>query len=262
MLKKIKFKKSLFAGAMTVVLSPYAMAEDGTWAFTTGVDYSEGDYGQSIKTKITYIPFTARYEIDRWTFKATLPWLHIEGPGGVSADSRVITGTTSSTTRSSESGQGDLVTAATYSAVMLNEQKFYLDLTAKIKLPTASESRGLGTGKSDYTIAADAYKTLGSFTALATLGYRWLGDPSGVDLHNVWFGTLGGVYKINPKNNIGLTVDLREATSDSGTNLREYTVFYSHKFNDTYKLQTYLVHGDTRSSVDWGGGAMLSMQWQ
>lgn len=252
----------IVAGSTIASTSTLAIAENGTWAFTTGVDYSEGDYGQSIKTKITYIPFTGRYEIGRWSLKATLPWLHIQGPGGVSGDSRVTTGSVTSNTRTIESGQGDIVTAATYSAIMLTEQKFYLDLTAKVKLPTASESRGLGTGKTDYTLAADAYKTLGGLTALATLGYRWLGDPSGVNLQNVWFGTLGGVYKINKQNNVGFTLDLREATSDSGTNLREYTLFYSHKFNDTYKLQTYLVHGDTRSSVDWGGGAMLNIQWQ
>lgn len=255
-------KQILILACTTILSTADCLAEEGTWAFTSGMDYSEGDYGQSIKTKITYIPFTGRYEINRWSFKATLPWLHIEGPGGVAGDGRVITGNSTGTTRTSKSGQGDIVAAATYSALMLNEQKFYLDLTAKVKLPTASESQGLGTGETDYTAAADAYKMFGNFTALATLGYRWLGEPAGVDLHNVWFGTVGGVYKINPQNNIGFTIDLREATSDSGTNLREYTLFYSHKFNETYKLQTYLVHGDTRSSLDWGGGAMLSILWQ
>lgn len=255
-------KPLLIFAALSLLSAQHCLAEEGTWTFTTGMDYSEGDYGQSIKTKITYIPFTSRYEIGRWSLKATLPWLHIEGPGGVSGDGRVITGNPTRVTRSSESGQGDIVAAATYSAIMLTEQKFYLDFTGKVKLPTASESHGLGTGETDYSAVVDAYKILGSFTTLATLGYRWLGDPSGVDLHNVWFGTLGGIYKINPHNNIGFTVDLREATSDTGTNLREYTMFYSHKFNETYKLQTYLVHGDTRSSVDWGGGVMLSAQWE
>ncbi len=254
-------KPNLLILLIGVFSSLTSHAEEGSFNISSGVDYSSGDYGQSIKTKIVYIPFTARYDIGRWSLKATLPWLQIDGPGGVSGDGRVVTSNNITTRRTTESGQGDLVAGATYSAIILNEQKFYLDLTAKVKLPTASESRGLGTGKTDYAVAADVYKGLGAVTALATLGYRVLGDPSGVNLRNVWFGTVGGVYKINGQNSVGLTADYREATTNTGSALREYTLFYSHKFNDTYKLQTYLVHGDTQSSVDLGAGAMLSVQF-
>lgn len=189
-----------------------------------------------------------------------MPWLTIDGPGAVSADSRIITGT-SGTRRTRESGLGDIVVGTTYSALQLNEQKLYLDLGAKVKLPTASESKGLGTGKSDYTVTADLYKTLDRITLLGTVGYKVLGDPSGVSLNNVWFTTIGAVYKINDQNNLGATLDLRQATTSSNTGLREYTVFYSHKFDSRYKLQTYMVAGDTTSSVDFGAGAMLAISW-
>jgi hypothetical protein len=246
---------------LLATLATEASAEQESLTLTSGVDYSSGKYGQSEKTNITYIPLTGKYETGRWSFKATLPWLRIDGPGGVSGDSRVITNSVVNNKRSTESGQGDIVASATFSALELNVQKFYLDLSAKVKLPTASESRGLGTGKTDYALSADIYKTFNEFTALATLGYRFLGDPAGVNLKDVWFGTIGGVYKINGFNNIGVTVDFREPTTSTGTKLREYTLFYSHKFNDTYKLQTYLVSGDTTSSVDFGGGVMLGVNW-
>jgi hypothetical protein len=247
---KIK-KPYLLTTLIGVLFSLTSHAEEGSFTISSGVDYSSGDYGQSIKTKIVYIPFSTRYDIGRWSLKATLPWLQIDGPGGVSGDGRVVTSNNITTRRTTESGQGDLVAG---------EQKFYVDLTAKVKLPTASESRGLGTGKTDYAFAADVYKGMGAVTALATLGYRVLGEPTGVNLDNVWFGTVGGVYKINGQNSVGLTADYREATTSTGSALREYTLFYSHKFDDTYKLQTYLVHGDTQSSIDWGGGMMLAVQ--
>lgn len=256
---KIK-KPYLLTILIGILFSLNSHAEDGSFTISSGVDYSSGDYGQSIKTKIVYIPFTTRYDIGRWSLKATLPWLQIDGPGGVSGDGRVVTSDNTTARRTTESGQGDLAAGATYSAIVLNEQKFYIDLTAKVKLPTASESRGLGTGKTDYALAADVYKGMGAVTALATLGYRVLGEPTGVNLNNVWFGTVGGVYKINGQNSVGLTADYREATTSTGSALREYTLFFSHKFDDTYKLQTYLVHGDTQSSIDWGGGMMLAVQ--
>lgn len=235
---------------------------DNQVSFTTGMDYSSGHYGQSEKTRITYVPFITKYETERWTFKAVVPWLTIDGPGSVSADSRIVTNSTNTASkRNTESGLGDVVLGTTYSALQWNEEKFSIDLNAKVKVPTASESKGLGTGKTDYTFSADAYKTFHQLTALGTIGYKMLGDPSGVNLNNVWFGSVGGVYKIDPKNSAGVSLDLRQATSDASTHLREYTLFYVHKFNSQYKLQTYMVTGNTTSSVDFGGGAMLIVSW-
>ena len=253
-------KRRVTLGIICSLVSTFSMAE-GTIGFTTGVDYSSGKYGQSEKTRITYVPFIAKYDTDKWSFRATVPWLKIDGPGGVSADSRIVTNTSIQNRTTTESGLGDIVLGATYSAFQFNEQKLYIDVGAKVKLPTASESKGLGTGESDYTLSTDLYKTFDSFTLLGTVGYRVLGDPSGVDLENVWFGSIGGVYKIDSNNSAGITMDLREATTKNGTNLREYSAFYSHKFNDTYKLQTYIVAGDTESSVDFGAGAMLAVSW-
>jgi hypothetical protein len=249
-------------GSLIVITTCSCMAQaEGSFSFITGMDYSSGHYGQSEKTRITYVPFITKYVLnDQWTFKAVVPWLTIDGPGAVSADSRIITGTASSR-RTRESGLGDIVLGTTYSALQFNDQKLYLDLGFKVKVPTASESKGLGTGKTDYTITADLYKTLDRLTLLGTVGYKVLGDPSGVNLYNVWFSTVGAVYKIDDKNNVGATLDLRQATTANNTGLREYTIFYSHKFDQRYKLQTYMVAGDTTSSVDFGAGAMLAISW-
>lgn len=246
---------------ISMLLAAPVMAEEAKLTFTTGMDYSSGRYGQAEKTRITYVPFTAKYETDRWILRATLPWLEIDGPGGVSADSRVIVTGQNNSGRTRQSGVGDVVVGATYSALQLNEEKLYVDVGAKVKLPTASESKGLGTGKTDYTLLTDVYKVFGKFTLIGTVGHRWLGDPSGVNLNNVWFGTLGGAFKVGERSNLGVTMDLREKTTDTSTGLREYTAFHSYKFNDTYKLQSYIVAGDTRSSVDFGAGMMLAISW-
>lgn len=256
-LKKINLLSLCLLSLFTITT---CVAED-KFTVSTGFDFSTGKYGQAEKTNITYVPLTGKYERERWIFKVTVPWLEIDGPGGVSADSRVVTGSGVGSNRVVESGIGDTVLGATYSAFQWQEQKVYIDIGTKVKLPTASESKGLGTGKIDYTLLGDVYKTIDHFTVLGTLGYKIFGDPAGIDLNNVWFGTLGGVYKFNHENSAGLMVDLREATTNTASDLREYTLFYSHKFNDAYKMQTYVVKGDTRSSVDWSVGAALSASW-
>ena len=250
------------------VISMCALAASPAWSepakttFTTGFDYSTGKYGQAEDTKITYLPLIGKYEMDRLTLKLTVPYIKIEGPGGVTPDSRVVGAIpTGNNRRVSEDGLGDVVLAASYNALELHSQKTYIDVGAKIKLPTASESRGLGTGKVDYSVLADAYKTMGKNTLIATVGYKVFGDPDGIDLNNVFFASLGTSYKLDDKNSLGVSVDLRQKTTDTSTGLREYSVFHSHKFDNTYKLQSYLVFGDTRSSVDVGGGMMLGINW-
>ena len=254
--------KNIVVAVLLSLVSITSSAESGAFSFTTGVDYSSGKYGQADSTDITCIPFTGKYTSDRLTLKLTVPWIQIVGTGAVTGgnNNQVVLGNASKV-RTSESGLGDIITSATYSVVESPTYKFVLDVTGKVKFGTASFSRGLGTGENDYTLEADAYKTFEQVTLMGTLGYRVLGDPAQINLNNVWFTSLGAGYKFDSANSAGAYVDLRQATSAAGTNLREYTVYYVHKFNQQYKLQTYLVYGDTRSSADWGGGVMMGYSW-
>lgn len=258
-MKKNAIKRFLPVALM--LLAGTAQADSPKLTLSTGLDYSTGKYGQAEETKIKYVPFTAKYEMDRWTFRSTIPYIEIDGPANVLPDSRVVIGNATRANRTRESGLGDVVVSAFYSAYENTADKIYMDIGAKVKLPTADEKRGLGSGKTDYSLQADLFKTMGQATVFSTLGYKFFGDPTGVNLKNVPYATLGLSYKLSPKNTIGTAVDVRSKTTETATGLREYSIFYSHKIDETYKVQTYLVTGDTRSSVDLGGGAMLAVTW-
>jgi len=261
-------KKKLSIAVFLSTINLEAIAEEAKIGLTTGLDYSTGKYGQSDDTIIKYVPFIGKLEYDRWLFKATVPWLQIDGPGGATGgDSKIII-SNNVNKHSQESGLGDIVTSVTYTAIESTEQRFILDVGAKIKFGTASVSKGLGTGENDYALQLDAYKTLSNeslnkLTLLGTVGYKVLGDPKDLELylHNVWYGTLGAAYKINATNSAGLLLDLRQSSCYLNTNIREYTLYYSHRFNPTYNLQSYVTTGDTMSSVDLGAGLMLGVSW-
>ena len=59
-----------------------------------------------------------------------------------------------------------------------------LDLMGRVKFGTADADKGLGTGEQDFTVRADLYKYLEQFTLLGSVGYKFRGDPAGVDLEN------------------------------------------------------------------------------
>ena len=248
---------------ISVLTFSNANASDGRFSFTSGIDYSSGHYGQSESTRIKYVPIITKYDKDDWQLKLTIPWIEVDGPGGATGgDSKLII-EDNINKHSRQSGLGDIVAGLTYTAIESPQYKFVLDVGAKVKFGTASEKKGLGTGENDYSAQADAYKTFEKLTLLSTVGYRVIGNPDSSEykLRNVWYGTLGATYRVNATNTMGLLLDLRQAAWEFNTNIREYTLYYSHRFNPTYSLQSYITSGDTRSSVDLGAGMMLNVRF-
>src|ERR1051325_3071455 len=58
-------------------------ADDAEWRLGVGADYSRGTYGTGTESTTLSIPFTARYELDRWTYRVTVPWLEVKEPANV-----------------------------------------------------------------------------------------------------------------------------------------------------------------------------------
>ena len=234
-----------------------AALSSGRWTVSSGFDYTTGKYGQSSSTDILTIPFIGRYDNDRWTFKLTVPWTRISGPADVVPDIGLLRqGRVRSTTQTG-SGLGDVIAAASYS-VLNQPDSVSLDLTGKIKFGTASRSKGLGTGENDYSLQADVYQMFDGFMPFATLGYRFLGDPPGIDLNNVWFASIGATYRLAPPTSVGAVLDMQERSTDSLDNLVELTAFVTHRLNVPWKLQGYVLTGFTNASADFGLGGVVS----
>ena len=51
-----------------------------------------------------------------------------------------------------------------------------VDFTGRIKLPTASESKGLGSGKTDFAVQVNVDKNFNGPYVSSGLGYKILGD--------------------------------------------------------------------------------------
>jgi hypothetical protein len=116
------------------------------------IHYSTGDYGSTIDTRITTLEATARYEIGRMVYRASVLWLTVKGDTGVIPGIGQARGTP--VRSGSASGLGDIVLSAAYSAYYDPATTLGLDLTGKVKLPTADESEGLGTGELDVASAS------------------------------------------------------------------------------------------------------------
>ena len=257
-------KKTLLATAITISsMSGFtihsAQAEDnGVFTVTSGVDYSSGKYGSNDRTDITSVPVIGKYEIDRLTFKLTVPYVTITGPGNVSPGIGKFKESGGAARRTTESGLGDIVAGATYNMYDGSAVAPVVDITGKVKFGTANKGKGLGTGGNDYSAQIDLYKSYGDFTALAGIGYRVYGDTEQTPLDNVFYGSVGGTYKLAPQATAGVVYDYRPAITSNGSPVSEMTAFVNYKVTSNWKAQGYLVKGFADGSPDYGVGTLLS----
>jgi hypothetical protein len=236
-----------------LLLASAAFGADGELSVGAGIDYSKGDYGTGSETKILSIPFMVRYDAEPWKLKLTVPYLRVTGPGdvipGVGRTNRGARG------ERTESGIGDAVLAGSYAALYDRQSQFGLDLTAKLKLPTGDENRGLGTGSVDKTLQIEPYKTIDRLTVFGTLGYTFFGDSDVVDLKNGYLYEVGFSTKLDATDSVGASLYGRQAVVEGGPPQRELTLFWNRHVAKARRLQAYFLVGLADGSPDVGIGA-------
>jgi hypothetical protein len=244
-------RRAAACAGLLVALNAHAQLELGA-----GLHYSAGDYGTGSDTDIAMLAATGRYEAGPWVYKATLPYLEVTGESAVVPGvGRVNRG---SGRRRTESGLGDIVLSATYAAYYDRASRLGLDLTGKLKLPTADETRGLGTGEADFSFLADAYQAFDRVTGFAGVGYHLLGDPPGLPLNNVLSANVGASYKIDERDSAGASLEGRQRAAPGGAPQRELMGFFTRKLDRFWKGQAYGLIGLADGSPDWGFGLSLA----
>jgi hypothetical protein len=239
-----------------MVVALCAQAQESPLTLGAGVHYSSGDYGGPIETRITSVAATGRYETGLWVYKATVPYLSIKG------DTNVIPGVGQASgapvREGSESGLGDIVLSATYTAYYNQATTLGMDLTAKLKLGTADESKGLGTGEHDVAFLVDLYRTFDRITGFGGVGYHVLGDSPTLQLRNAWSANLGVSYKLDQRDSVGAMLDGRERVVAGGSRQRELIGFFTRKLDSQWKAQLYALLGMADGSPDYGAGLSLA----
>ncbi len=263
----------IIAGGLLLIGAPVAHAADGgQFSLSAGADYSSGKYGTTTTTDIWSVPVTAAYQSDRWTFKLVVPYINISGadnvipgvgrvkngnPKGRGHGHGSVPPVPGSSTSGSASGLGDVTASLGYELFSSADHTFGLDLTGKVKFGTADENKGLGTGKNDYGLSLDTYKAMGDWTAFGGVGWMKYTSSSYIQLKNGFNANVGMGYKLGSSDDIGAYYYYRERIADGGAPQSEVTGYWNHKFNDSLRVQAYVMGGFADGSPDYGVGATL-----
>ena len=227
---------------------------DGRFSMFVGTSYDTGDYGDPLDTDVWVIPIGLKYKTGLWSFGISTSWLHVKSPNIVDADGNFIGGGGARTT---EQGIGDINLSVKYN--LLDDRNYFagLDITGKLKIPTADEDKFLGSGKTDFGFNVEAYKTINDWTPYWNIGYKWKGDPDRIDYNNVWSTSLGLDYKVNHDLILGASYDWQSKVTRFSDNVQEASIYANYYVNDNNKLNFYLLAGNGDSSPKWGTGLTL-----
>lgn len=232
-----------------------------------GAYYSKGDYGQTLDTSIYYFPLSYEHSFGNWNLQASVPYLEISGAGnvlvnvgGVGRDELEVLDSpgVSSTNR----GIGDTVLSATYQMPAFSNTAPFIDLGFEVKVPTANEDKGLGTGAYDYGVQVDAYQQMGQTTLFASLGYKFRGSSTlFTSMVDSAFVSLGFTRPLSERFSAGVIYDFREAASSASGETHEVLPYISWAIANEWTLMSYAVKGFTEDSADIAVGVQLNYRW-
>ena len=252
-MKRRLFALTLFAwvGGALIGSPDFSFADDApTWQYGLSFSYLTGDYGQAENTDIYYTAVTVKRYLEKGDITLTFPYIDISADGAtfVGGEVEPIDG------GGSGSGLGDIILKGRYYAVEQDGLIPYIDLVGSIKLPTADEDKGLGTGKTDFTFMVEFARRLQNrdWIALWEVGYTFVGDPSGYDADNRWLYSVGLAYELNPKLTLSGYLDGRTAIFEGNDDPLSILLIGEYKFRPDLRFDTLLEIGLNDGAPDFG----------
>lgn len=246
-----------------LAVSPVRAASDGAFSLGFGGEFTTGDYGTGVSTDIWYFPVTFKYETERNSVSLTMPLLIVDGPGNVvpGGMSSMRYGMRGGTGESrTEAGLGDLELRASFNLVLEDSYGPRLDLTGIAKAGTADSDDGLGTGEDDIGIQLDLQRHYGSNNVFGSVGYLFVGDPPGVNLDDVLYGSLGAEFGFGNATSLGVALDAQQAVLPDSPSAVALTLFMTSQVDAKTKLTGYVLHGLRDGSPDWGVGVRFKIK--
>lgn len=239
-----------------------AAAQSQVHGLSIGGYHSSGDYGEDTDTRILYFPVSYEQQVGKLGIRVTAPYLNVDGSGYVLVSGGGVSGFRPSDERVDSDGLGDVTVQASYQLDPLVDGLPFLDLVLEMKIPTADETLGLGTGESDYSLQLDLYQSMLRGTVFGSLGYRFRGKTDLYPgLSDSIFTQIGYQTAVSSTMTVGLIYDYSEPASDYSKDIHELLPFINWNLNEQWSVLTYTAWGFTTDSPEYALGIQLNYRW-
>ncbi len=241
----------VWIGGALIGSPAFSLAGDAPkWQTGLSFSYLTGDYGENDNTDISYVAASLKRYLNWGDVTLTVPYIDISDDGATFVGGVVepVSG------GGSGSGLGDIILKGRYYAVEQDGPLPYIDLVGSIKIPTADEDKGLGTGEADFTWMVEFARRLEKkgWIALAEVGYTFVGEPPGFDVDNRWLYSAGLAYEYDPKITLSGYLDGRTAIFKGNDNPLSVLLIGEYKLRPDLRFDTLLEVGLNDSAPDFG----------
>jgi hypothetical protein len=231
------------------------------YSLTVGLEYESGDYGTSATTDLWRVPVGIDYVKGPFSAGVNTAYLSAKSTGAITISNmtHMTSVSTSSSSVRSASGIGDINLYASYQLPADTSSDFIYHVTGRLKLGTADEKKGLGTGENDYAVEGGLLTAYDKFYVFANLGYQVTGDSATVNYDNVWYANAGATYPMTKARSVGAMLEVSQAATPGFDSPAQLTLFLNQKLDTQRQLYFYLLLGLSNGSPDSGVGVNMTV---
>lgn len=228
-----------------LVLSGWILLPSLAWSagsrsyLELGGRYLTGDFGTPTTSRLVALEATLGHVAPRYDGSITIPYLNLTNETGGVSDT--------------ENGLGDIIVRG--GSVLLPENAAGLSVyaSAAVKLPTAEESKGLGTGEADFGVYAAVDQRLQAYKLTVNTGYLLTGDPEGRE-YNDGFSFGCGLSRSFARTTVYTTYEQYPAVVDGFDRPQELSLGFFHIFSLDYAVRGRVVFGLNDGGPALGAG--------
>lgn len=250
--------------AMPAWAQDAAAPPESDLSLSLGGSIWSGDFGAPTDTMISSVLLGARYRIGGLRLTASIPRMRIRSDGtiftGIGGTPLLVAPSVTSGNRVRD-GIGDLTLGAAWLVPKSAGLGFDLELLGRVKLPVASKSSQLSTGKADYSAGAVVSKTFGRLTPSVSATYRWFGDTRTWNFRNGFELNAGASYAVSDRSVVLVNFDYARAATPLIDDSHEIVAAFSTPIaGDRLRLTAYAGKGLSNGAADVSGGLSLSLR--
>lgn len=247
---------------LSALLPGWAAAQPAENAIHFGAYFAEGRFNGHSDTTIRYLPVGYRWRGERWGIEVLAAGLSVTGVGNVLVNVGEVTRAIAGSAVTTETGLGDTIAGVSYAIDPLAGWMPFIDLRFEAKIPTADESRSLGTGGFDYSLQVDLSQAIGEFTWFAGFGHNFRGRSDLFPgLRDNRFVQLGLARQLANGISAGVFYDYREAPADFARETHEIYPYASFPLGRGWWFTALIGRGFTEGSADYAVQGQLEYRF-
>ena len=253
------------------------------WQIGINPSYSSGNFGTNTTSEFVYVPFSVRRYFRDGDVSLVIPFVSVTSDGTVTlvggqpiqtlpgrclkkggteidtdkpeclallSAGQGVAGQAAQ--RETNSGLGDIILRGRYYLVEERDYVPLIAITGRLKLPTASEGKGLGTGALDHGYGIEMSKLIGEkWLAFLDGGYNFIGNPDGVELQNQYWYDVGAGYYFTKNLLASVYFEEYRALVPGLVNIRDFFFAMNYKASAAWRFNGGVAVGVSNGAPDY-----------